>query len=75
MWIAISGILGAMLSLAFGIAYETAFNANVITAMYLSATYPLMLIFGMAMIIISIMKLVEFIKNRKVKRLEKSCEN
>lgn len=75
MWTVISGILGAMLSLAFGIAYETAFNANVITAMYLSATYPLMLIFGMVMIVISIMKVVEFIKNRKIKRLEKSNEN
>lgn len=75
MWTVISGILGAMLSLAFGIAYETAFNANVITAMYLSAVYPLMLIFGMVMIVISITKVAEFIKNRKIKRLEKSCEN
>ena len=75
MWIAISGVLGAMLSLALGIAYETAFNANVITAMYLSATYPLMLIFGMVMIIISIMKVIEFVKNKNVKRLEKSTEN
>lgn len=75
MWSAISAILGAMLSLALGIAYETAFNANVITAMYLSATYPLMLIFGMVMIIISIMKTFEFIKNRRIKKLEKSTEN
>ena len=72
MWIAVSGILGAMLSLALGIAYETAFNANVITAMYLSATYPLMLVFGLVMIIISIFKTVEFIKNKKIKRLEES---
>ena len=64
-----------MLSLALGIAYETAFNANVITAMYLSATYPLMLIFGMMMLIISIMKTIEFVKNKKVKKLEKSTEN
>lgn len=75
MWTAISGVLGTMLSLALGIAYETAFNANVITAMYLSATYPLMLIFGMMMLIISIMKTIEFVKNKKVKKLEKSTEN
>ncbi len=74
MWVAISGIFGAMLTLAFGIAYETAFNANVITAMYLSATYPLMLIFGMVMIIYSVIKSIEFVKNKKVKRLEKSSE-
>lgn len=71
MWVIISGILGAMLTLVFGIAYETAFNANVITAMYLSATYPLMLIFGIVMIIYSYMKAIEFIKNKK---LEKSTE-
>lgn len=75
MWIAISGIFGAMLTLIFGIAYETAFNANVITAMYLSATYPLMLVFGMVMIISLLKKLIEIIKNRKIKRLEKSSEN
>ena len=75
MWIAVSGILGAMLSLALGIAYETAFNANVITAMYLSATYPLMLIFGTVMVMISINKIIEIVKNKKVKKLEKSTEN
>lgn len=75
MWVAISGILGALLTLIFGIAYETAFNANVITAMYLSATYPLMLIFGMVMIVYSVTKSIEFVKNKNIKRLEKSSEN
>ncbi len=75
MWVVVSGILGAMLTLIFGIAYETAFNANVITAMYLSAVYPLMIIFGTAMILIYIMKVVQFVKNKKIKKLEKSCEN
>lgn len=64
MWIVISGIVGAMLSLVFGIAYETAFNANVITAMYLSAAYPLMLIFGMTMIVYAYNKCVEYLKNK-----------
>ena len=75
MWVAMSGIFGAMLTLALGIAYETAFNANVITAMYLSATYPLILIFGTSMIIISISKIFGFIKAKKIKKLEKCSEN
>ena len=68
-WVMSSGILGAMLSLVFGIAYETAFNANVITAMYLSAVYPLMIIFGSIIIGYSIMKIIEYLKSKKVKVL------
>lgn len=75
MWIAISGILGAMLTLVFGIAYETAFNANVITAMYLSGAYPLMLIFGMIMIVYSCKECIDFIKNKKIKKLETNSVN
>ncbi len=69
MWVAISGILGAMLTLVAGIAYETAFNANVITAMYLSATYPLMIIFGIVMIGYSIHKILEYIKKMRQKKI------
>lgn len=65
-WVMSSGILGAMLSLVFGIAYETAFNANVITAMYLSAVYPLMIIFGSVMIGYSIIKIIEYLKQKSV---------
>ena len=75
MWIAISGILGAMFTLVLGIAYETAFNAYVITAMYLSASYPLMLIFGILMTGYFIIKTLEFIKNTKRKKLEAGTEN
>ena len=65
MWVVISSVLGAMLSIMMGIAYETAFNAYVITAMYLSVAYPLMLLFSMLMISVSILKIIEWIKNRK----------
>ncbi|MBQ7409836.1 MAG: hypothetical protein IJW20_00445 [Clostridia bacterium] len=69
MWVTISGILGAMLTLVLGIAYETAFNAYVITAMYLSAVYPLMLLFGTIMIGYSIIKIAENIRIIKSKKL------
>ena len=74
MWVAISGILGAMLTLIFGIAYETAFNANVITAMYLSGVYPLMIIFGIVMIYESINITIKYIKNKKQKKLVDKIE-
>lgn len=70
MWVVISGVLGAMLTLVLGIAYETAFNAYVITAMYLSAAYPLMLIFGTLMIGYSIIQISKFVKNKKQKTLD-----
>ena len=69
MWVTISGILGAMLTLVLGIAYETAFNAYVITAMYLSAVYPLMLLFGTIMIGYSIIKIAENVRIIKSKKL------
>ena len=69
MWVTISGILGAMLTLVLGIAYETAFNAYVITAMYLSAVYPLMLLFGTIMMGHTITKILEKIKFIKRKKL------
>ena len=65
MWVVISSVLGAMLTLMMGIAFETAFNANVITAMYLSAAYPLMSLFSILMISVTVLKLVENIKNKK----------
>ena len=65
MWAVISGVLGAMLTLIMGIAYETAFNAYVITAMYLSAVYSLMLIFSMLMIGQFIKIIVEKVKEKK----------
>ena len=74
-WIAMSGILGAFLTLVFGIAYETAFNAYVITAMYLSAAYPLMIIFGTSMIGYFIIKVTGLFKNRKKARIEVKAEN
>lgn len=64
-WVTISGILGAMLTLIFGIAYETSFNANVITAMYLSAVYPLIIIFGMIMIYFAVNTGVNYIKTKR----------
>ncbi len=69
MWVIISGILGAMLTLVFGIAYETAFNANVITAMYLSGVYPLMIIFAIIMIYQMLNIILEYIKIKKQKKL------
>lgn len=74
MWVVISGILGAMLTLVFGIAYETAFNANVITAMYLSGVYPLMLIFGLVMFGHSINITIEYIKKLKQKKITSGNE-
>ena len=74
-WIAMSGILGAFLTLVFGIAYETASNAYVITAMYLSAAYPLMIIFGTSMIGYFIIKVTGLFKNRKKARIEVKAEN
>ena len=65
MWAVISGVLGAMFTLIMGIAYETAFNAYVITAMYLSAVYSLMLIFSMLMIGQFIKIIVEKVKEKK----------
>ena len=70
MWVVISSVLGAMFSIMMGIAYETAFNAYVITAMYLSVAYPLMLLFSMLMISVSILKIIEWIKNRKENKKE-----
>ena len=71
-WIMSSGILGAMLSLIFGIAYETAFNANVITAMYLSAVYPLMIIFGSVLIGSFIIKAIGIINKKTEDRKNKT---
>ena len=65
MWAVIPGVLGAMFTLIMGIAYETAFNAYVITAMYLSAVYSLMLIFSMLMIGQFIKIIVEKVKEKK----------
>ena len=65
MWVIISGILGAMFTLIMGIAYETAFNAYVITAMYLSAVYSLMLLFSILMIGEFIKVIYEIIKKKK----------
>lgn len=65
MWAIISGILGAMVTLMMGIAYETAFNAYVITAMYLSAVYPFMLMFSIIMNGQFIKLIYEFIKLKK----------
>lgn len=74
MWVTISGILGAMLTLILGIAYETAFNANVITAMYLSGVYPLIIIFGTIMIYETINKSIQYIKIKKQKKLVDKIE-
>lgn len=69
MWIVVSGILGAMLTLILGIAYETVLNAPVVTAMYLAGAYPLMLMFSLVTICYMGIYIFSKIKNKE----EKSC--
>ena len=74
MWIIISGILGAMLTLIFGIAYETVLNAPVVTSMYLAAAYPLILMFSLAATIYAIINIIKSIKNKEEKNLKNKEE-
>ena len=73
MWLVLSGILGAMLTLIFGIAYETVLNAPVVTAMYLAAAYPLMLIFSLVTISYVIINIISNIKNKMKNKEEIAC--